>query len=56
MNTEVNSKYRSAVYEEELKMWRLSLFDSNGDKIGGDILTISNDDVTRFLQNDYKSI
>lgn len=56
MSTEIQCKYKSAVYEEDLKMWKLSLFDDKGEKIGGDILTVSNDDVTRFLQSNNKSV
>ena len=43
-------RFKSAIYDEELQMWKLSLFDEDGKKIGGDIITKSNEDATKFLQ------
>ena len=55
MNTEHQKvSFRSAEYEEDTKLWRLSLFDKDGNKIGGDVLTPSNEEVTDFLQTKKK--
>lgn len=46
--------FRLAEYDKETKLWRLSLFDKDGNKIGGDILTPSNEEATNFLQTKKK--
>ena len=48
-------RFKSAIYDEEIQMWKLSLFDEDGEKIGGDILTKSNEDTTKFLQSKFNT-